>query len=97
MTELSAERGQTDFVMKVGDLAILELSGTLLVEERHVEPGEIQFWIERPEGKGGGFQVPEEHWGAAHWLPAPERTKALEIRMKKGHPVFSFQTQNVTV
>ncbi len=61
MTELSAERGQTDFVMKVGDLPILELSGTLLVEERHVEPGEIHFWIKRPEGEGGGFQVTEEH------------------------------------
>jgi len=97
MTGLAGDRAQTDFVMGVGDLRILELNGTLLMEERSVEPGEIHFWIERPAGKGGGFQVTQEHWGTADWLPAEDRTKALEIRMKKGHPVFSLRVQDATI
>ena len=97
MTELAAERGQVDFVMWAApDYAILELSGTLLVEELSVDPGEMQFWIERPEGKGGGFQVTQEHWGAADWLPTEDRTKVLEIRMKHGHPVFSLRVYDAT-
>ena len=94
MTELADERAQVDFVMWAGDYPILELSGTLLVEEQSVDPGQIQFWIERPKGKGGGFQVTQEHWVSAHWLPTEERTKVLEIRMK--NPVFSLRVHDAT-
>ncbi len=93
MTELEAARGKTHFVMSVGDHPILKLTGTLRVEELGVDPGEIQFWIERREGKGGGFQITERGWGRADWLPAETATRALEIRMKQGHPVFSLRVE----
>ncbi len=89
MTDLAGTGGRTEFVMREGHLAILELSGKLWVERSSAEDDEIVFGIERAEGRGGGFKITRAGFGEADWLPTREPTKALEIRMRKGNPVFS--------
>lgn len=42
MTESAGTRGHTHFVMSTGEHVILELTGTLLVNDRHIELGVVR-------------------------------------------------------